>query len=273
MTLSVAITHAHHLPERVESYKRLRATLELGSIEGHLDIPGVLAERAFGGPEPRAAWSEAQWLWSLETGAEHCLFLQDDVLAAPAEIFWPTLEDITKGHGKEDVVSFYSSHQAARILARWGDYGWYSLSDHVGGPAYLMPRALLSGFLAWRKESLHEGAKEYLAEDDQIALFLMSTGRRCFYPVMSIADHDHTLDSAFGFGPSLFRRSAVRWDEPLGVLMGANRQGCIHLGHFHEAMAYQARHWVKGWTEAQTRRILGDRCPPEYDVQRWALRP
>lgn len=267
MTIALAFTHASHLPERKDSF--LRLGLALG------DPPGP--NKIFGGAEPRAAWSEAQWAWALSTKADHCLFIQDDVRVAPD--FWPSLRAMLEAK-PEELISLYSNHLASRILARTQTAAWYTLSDAVGGPIYAMPRAVLHDAMVWRAKSLHDGAPDYLAEDDTLALFCMATGRRCHYPVVSIADHDAALESSFGFAPSPFRRSAVTWADVsvLGLAAGslsdaAHWKGAtVHLGKMREVMPYHARTWVKGWTEAQTRRTLADRCPPEYDVQRWELK-
>lgn len=271
-TIALAITHASHLPERKESFSRLERALDLTGNDP------IAKYGVFGGAEPRGAWSEAQWTWALRTGADHCLFLQDDVFVAPN--FWNVVKAMIEAR-PDDIMSLYSDHLAARRMALSRTAAWYSLSDAIGGPSYLMPRTVLNESIVWAGKNLQDGAADYLAEDDRLALFCLATGRRCYYPVISVADHDTELASTFGFAPSPFRRSAVTWEDlPILGISPAKledpaywRGETIHLGRMHDVMPYHARNWVKGWTEAQTRRAIAERCPPEYDVMRWSLKP
>ena len=86
-TIALATPHTPWIPERVESFDRLTASL--GVDLPFDDWPHNITYRAFTDRESNRVWSQKLFRWALDTGASHLLQLQDDAIVAPR--FWPIL--------------------------------------------------------------------------------------------------------------------------------------------------------------------------------------
>lgn len=222
MTTSIAlsITHAPWIPARVAPMSRIVAALAWeGPEAADAGFKYVHIEST---PGPNWKWGEAQWAWAVGSGAEACLFLQDDNLLpgcvregrGPIEspgTFWRYLQAILAAVGPERVLGFHTRHPEAGALAAAGRR-WVSTTELVG-TGYLFPRAELVSFLAWRK---HVGANivRQIDEDTSIGVWARATRRRIWHPIPTIVDHDIDLQSTADNDAMPDRRPTVLWDDP-----------------------------------------------------------
>lgn len=209
-TMSLAISHTPWIPARVESLKRLRGQLKIGAMT----MPEVLVDDGYLEMTDRVAndvWSERMWRWAVQTSAEHCLFLQDDVEVCPR--FWTALRALLEAV-PDQVIGLEVAHPVARVLATAEPPSrLFTTSDMLIGPGYVLPRALLREFLEWRRTKLKAGWIGQLHEDTMIGLWCAVTGRRIYHPIPTLIDHDLTLDSTYGNDAHANRRPHVTWKD------------------------------------------------------------
>lgn len=284
ITMALAISHTPWVPERVESMKRLREQLgQFPPLREHVDDPPTgfyleMTDRA-----PNAVWSERMWRWAAETDADWCLFLQDDVRVAPN--FWPALRAMLEALPPDaEVVGLENVHPAAKPFADEGAR-WLTTPDMLVGVGYVVRRAALREFLAWRETSLQPGALEQggLTEDTMLAVWCMVTGRRIFSPLPTLIDHDTSIASTYGNDEHANRRPLVRWDTVDSIdafparldWHGQHWEGSAVLecpafwarepkavGRFYPHSPEIAARWVKGVTREDVARWRADDGSP-----------
>lgn len=229
MTISLSISHTPWIPERVESFERLRTQLiESGWPweEGPVHVED--------GKAPNWEWSGRMWKHAVKMGADWCLFLQDDVTVCPAFPKWidamlaffegPGMvvgwdaEDTKVRPANIGAICLEVVHPAAQVAAAAG-HPWFTTRDGVVGVGYLMPRKLLEEFLAWREARLE--ACKGINEDTLLGVWHLITGRNVLHPVPTPIDHDVELASTYpGNEAHANRRPLVRWDTFAGKLPG-----------------------------------------------------
>lgn len=284
VTISLAISHTPWVPERVESMARLRKQLgiapedtERPKFQPFANLYLEMTDRA-----PNAVWSEKMWWWAVDTGADWCLFLQDDVEVAPN--FWPALRAMLQALGPAsdigprpvDVMCLEVAQPAAQALYDDGAR-WLTTSDALIGVGYVIRRKALAEFLEWRASKLKPGAldKGGLTEDTMLGIWCLVTGRRIWGPLPTIIDHDTTIASTYGNDQHTNRRPLVRWDTvgPHDLESKATwTEGPVrHIGRFYEASPYLAMRWVEGLTEADFVRFKADDGSPVLTGLRYRM--
>jgi hypothetical protein len=276
-TFSLGISHTPWVPDRVESVQRLRSGLGLEGADGaEARIPGLVAYREFSERCPNWVWSGDMWRWAAETSATHCIFLQDDDLVAPN--FWPALSAMLETV-PDEVISLYNGHPGTMTLARDGDR-WYTTADGLVGQAYVFPRPLLRDFLLWRHVALRPRALDHIDEDTLIDVWAIHQKRRIWHPVVTLYEHDLTMQSNFGNDHHEYRGPMVTWRdaEVLGFSApdlelprwwrGASkddRPSPVHLGRFYRNIHWLARDSTRsGMTLERLQECEADACPPRY---------
>ena len=211
-TIALAIPHTTWVPERVASMDRLRealghplrdtdAAIEAGKWPTHY--------REFTDRAPNTVWSEALWTWLLETGAEWCLQLQDDVMVAPC--FWPALRAMIAALPQEaEVIGLTSVHPGSVEIARQG-HRWFTTRGNLVGWAYMLTHDALSEFRIAR--DLLPPAFRQMNEDMQIAEWAARSGRLVWHPVPTIVDHDTSIPSSYANDHHGHRRPQVTWRD------------------------------------------------------------
>lgn len=247
MQIALSITHAPWIPERVENMRKL---WEILRVDGFYHEE---TERC-----PNWVWSENQWRWSLETGADYCLFLQDDLRVAPDfwKALWSMLEAVP-----DQVISLYNGHPATKTLAREG-YRWCTTADGLVGMGYVFPRALLQEFVTWRSFALKPLAVEHITEDTLIDVWCVATGRKVWHPIPTIIDHLVELDSSYGNDAHRYRRPSVTWED--ADLLGEEQDGVVHLGRFYRGIHWVAKRWLKEVDPKMMHAAELDECPEKY---------
>lgn len=205
-TIALAIPHTPWIPERAASMARLRTALSSDDPAHAGDHYRELTDRA-----PNAVWSVDMWRWMLDTGADFCLTLQDDVLAAPC--FWPALramlEQLPRGH----LLGLSGVHPMAAEVARRG-HRWYRTTSWVIGWAYGLWRDDLAAFLEWRTSAEGEAYTASIAPNGEDAVLNAWVGRAkrdVWHPVPTIVDHDVSIDSSYSNDDHGHRRPWVTW--------------------------------------------------------------
>ena len=207
MTISLSISHTPWIPERVESFERLRTQLiESGWPweEGPVDVE---KEKA-----PNWEWSGRMWKRAAEQDVSFCLFLQDDVTVCPAFTKWiDAMLDEYPRCREYGAICLEVVHPAAQVMAAAG-HPWFTTCDGIVGCGYIMPHGLLEEFLAWRDARLE--ACKAINEDTLLGLWHLITGRRVLHPLPTPIDHDVELASTYaGNEKHANRRPLVRWDS------------------------------------------------------------
>lgn len=264
MTLSVAVTHTPWRPERVESMARLRR-----QVRGNCTYYNEFTEK-----EPYWAWSDKMWKWSADTGATHCLFIQDDTLLAPKffDILAAMLLNVP-----DKIIGLESPHPIGPDMAK-AACRWYSSTDCVIGVGYVVPRHLLERFYIWKLTALRDGATRGITEDSLLGVFAAVNNLPIYHPCPTIIDHDTTLESNFGelgnnnhshrrpsvcwyhgdlYGWSLPELEAPAFWTPENPIRGASGE-VPHIGRFYQSTPAKVARWVYGWTDAQMNRIEKD---------------
>jgi hypothetical protein len=170
---------------------------------------------------PNQVWSVTMWKWMLETRADFCLTLQDDVLVSPD--FWRSLRamlhHLPRGQGRTSraghILGLSGVHPIAAEIARRG-HRWYRTTSWVIGWAYGMWREDLAAFYAWRTSPEGELTAARIApmgEDVLINMWSDRTGRDVWHPVPAICDHDVSLESSYDNDDHGHRRPWVTWRD------------------------------------------------------------
>ena len=260
MTIALGIPHTPWKPERVESLRRLETVLGTDVLDIDCDYTnrskGVhnLRCRLFTDREPNWSWAEKLWRWGYETGADHLLQLQDDVIVDAN--FWPNLRAMLDAV-PDQVIGLESVHPACKMLHDAGN-NWYTTSDGLIGVGYVIPREVLRVFLEWRATQLRPESYKQVSEDTLIDMFCIATKRRVWHPVVTIIDHDTGLPSTYGNDDHTHRRpslTTVRGDKPHGW----DARNVPHLGRFYELTARACRRHVLGFHAEDMVAALGDR--------------
>lgn len=263
MTIAVAIPHTPWVEARAASMASLRAAT---SVEA--DRYTEFTERM-----PNMRWADELWSWGLETGEDHLLQLQDDVVVAPN--FWPALRAMLEAVPNH-IIALHAPHPAGPRLALEGRR-WYTTADGLIGVAYIIPRDILEEFGRWRVEGLRRGYEQRLTEDTLIDLFAMSTGRRIWHPIPCITQHETEIESTYANDAHPYRRASVTWED--GDVVGFSAADLerpsfwtpssvvADLGRFYSGTHHLARRWVKSWTPEMHEKAEEDECPEE--LRRW----
>jgi hypothetical protein len=185
------------------------ASLGLGPEFHSLDGSEPAHYREFTDRAPNTVWAESLWTWLLETGAEWCLQLQDDVMVAPC--FWPALRAMIDALPEEaEVIGLTSVHPGSVEIARQG-HRWFCTRGNVVGWAYMLRHDALSEFRIAR--DLLPPAFRQMNEDMQIAEWAARSGRLVWHPVPTIVDHDTSITSSYANDHHGHRRPQVTWRD------------------------------------------------------------
>lgn len=208
-TIALAVPHTPWQPARVESTARLRKALDVCDDRGFelaLAIEGTIY-REFTDRAPNHVWALGMWKWLLETGADWCLQLQDDVQVAPN--FWPALRAMLEALPSEaDVIGLTSTHPVAQEIAR-RNHRWYRTPNNLVGWAYCLRREALAAFLSDRTHAPE--SFRTMNEDEQIGRWAELTKRTIWHPVPTLCDHDTSIPSSYSNDQHSLRRAQVTW--------------------------------------------------------------
>lgn len=155
------------------------------------------------------------WKWHLSMApwVTHHLCMTDDLHIAPH--FWAILEAMVSAH-PNSVIGLLSNHPAAPKLARRG-LRWYRTNSWVVGPAYVIPRPLLTAFLPWYEDWVARTPREVRGErgDDSCLNEWVSAGpggpREAWHPLPTIIEHRGDIATTWQFGGDCFSRERVSW--------------------------------------------------------------
>jgi hypothetical protein len=287
ITIALGIPHAAHRPERVATLARLLDGLGVRlpppGVNGVAILPKAVEAggfRIFDRKCHHSEWSAELWDWQAETGASHCLVMQDDVVPGP--MFGPALLAMVTAV-PDHVIALQTTHPFARECARRG-YRWMTTSDGLTGPQYVFPGPVMREFCAWRINNLVRGAATRITEDGLVNCFLLDTGRRAWHPVPAIARHDTSAASTNALKPGQiehakqpFRDVSVAW--PDGDVGGWAFEDLIrpefwrpgshvpHLGMQYGDTHGEARRLVTSFDDAKHARAASDKPPPH--IARW----
>ena len=202
-SIALACPHTPWVEERVSSFDRLKAQLaKSGQPDHYLE----LTDKA-----PNEVWSVQMWKWMLDTGADFCLSLQDDVLAAPC--FWPALRAMITRLPPRAALGLSGVHPMAREQARKG-HRWYCTTSWLIGWAWGMWREDLELFYTWRMSQEGERTCQAIlpnGEDALMNVWMNKTKRDCWHPVPSIVDHDVSIGSSYANDNHGHRRPWITW--------------------------------------------------------------
>jgi hypothetical protein len=159
---------------------------------------------------PNSVWSSQMWEWLLETGADWCLSLQDDVEVSP--YFWGALGamlEVLETSGAT-VCGLSSVHPIQVELARQG-HRWYRTRSHLVGWAYAIRREALGEFMYWR--AAHKAIAQTMTEDSLLNHWITVSGHDTWHPIPTIVDHDTTIDSSYANDTHVHRRPWITWRD------------------------------------------------------------
>jgi hypothetical protein len=256
---ALSITHCPWIEKRVQSMARLRETLAIYAPTVH-DPYHEETQRA-----PWWVWADSQWRWgAAQEHSTHVVYLQDDAKAAP--FFWKALHALVAARPNE-IISLHCIHLASMTLARQG-VRWCSTADGLIGLGYVLPVDVLREFMTWRLEALRPGGAQEFAEDSQLNIFALSTGRRIFHPIPTIIDHDLTITST-NQAQTAGRPRVVWTDGDVGGWTDDDLQRESfwkgegkHLGRQYAKTHWAAKMIVPGFDKFFEAEM--DVCPPEY---------
>ncbi len=266
---ALSITHCPWIEKRVHSMDRLRTALGVRDLANGMcfTVPATGSVVPYHEETQRApwwVWADSQWCWGAAQDATHVVFIQDD--ASAPSFFWHVLQLMVAARPTE-IISLHCMHLASMTLMRQG-VRWCSTADGLIGLGYVMPIAVLREFCRWRLEAMRPGGAQELAEDSQINVFALCTGRRIFHPIPTILDHDTTIAST-NAAQTAGRPRVVWTDGDVGGWSTIDLrtpefwQGrCQHLGRQYAKTHWAAKMVVPGFDrffEAEQ-----DVCPPEY---------
>lgn len=270
--IALAISHTPWIEGRGVSYARLIEQLDKRGPHGEPFDECVVAFHVEQERMPNPEWSERMWRWAVEQDCTHCLFLQDDVRVAPN--FWAALRAMLEAH-PDAIIGLQTLHPIGAALFAGERKRWVTTSDGLVGVGYCWPREELAKFLDWRKECLEPTAFEFtggkvnLSEDTMQGIYCLVTGRRIFHPMPTIMDHDTALGSTYGNDDHEARRSPLVWERfpDLDLTAGWDEAGEVpHAGRFYEVSPFIAKQWVKGITDGDLLRMIGQ--SPSRELRR-----
>ncbi len=216
MTISTAILHTPWIPERKAC---------LGDMLR--ELAGSDPLEIFKDPKPEGmAWSEfktrlaaAQWGWALNTNADHCLFLTDDLELAPG--FWGILKAMRDAEPGA-IIGLLSNHPQGPELWAEGHH-WYRCNSWIVGPAYMVPREALAKFLPWYlglPDNEAPGGRRWYNDDSALNEWISSAGpAESWHPLPTIIKHRGDVASTVGHGDK-FSRERISWDTIYEVSAG-----------------------------------------------------
>ena len=245
MTIALGIPHTPWVPARVESMARLHK--QLGDLS-HVSV------RLFTDREANFSWSHRLWQWGYETGSDHLLQLQDDVIIDTN--FWPNLRAMLAAV-PDQIIGLESVHPVADMLHKAGQ-NWYTTADGLIGVGYVIPRDVLRTFLEWRASEVRAEGWKQVSEDTLIDMFCMSTKRRVWHPSCTIIDHDVSMASTYANDAHTHRRPVVTTVRG-AVAGGWEYKSVPHMGRFYELTARACRRHVRGFHVEDMVAALADR--------------
>jgi hypothetical protein len=226
-TVALAIPHAAWIPERAQMMRELRSLLGIVEHDDHdhetETCRGVVTfdnglcglhrqpeeYREFTDREHWSSWFLKMLRWSVSTGADTFLTLQDDVEVAPS--FWPSLSAILEAW-PGDVIGLAATHSLGPEVARQGRRSY--MTNKVVGWSWAMPMPLVKELLAWCEGGALEAFRKRLpndGEDTLVGEFLASRNKPVRCPVPTIVDHRLTPSTNEGFDDHTHRRATVTW--------------------------------------------------------------
>lgn len=213
MTLAIVINHAPHREDRKACLARMLA--ELGGRDRPVDgLPLFLNDdpRLKPAGPTKVEWTKRQWRWALDSGADHCLFMSDDLNLAPG--FLSILRAMIEAKPTA-ILGLLSSHPRAVRLALAG-YRWYRTNSWIVGPAYVFPRAHLAELFAWfcsLPDGDGPGQIANLNDDSSANLWVSSRGpHETWHPLPTIIEHRDDIATTWVTGDK-YSRERVSWRE------------------------------------------------------------
>ena len=127
--VSLAVSHLPGAPGRDASMQRVRDAL----------YPWNGPSTEMTDKAPNHVWSARMWQWAEDSGADWCLFAQDDVLFMPR--FRDVLDAMLAAR-PHDLIAFEGTHPAIRPLAAEGHHWADDFGLRCRGPLRGSPRIL-----------------------------------------------------------------------------------------------------------------------------------
>lgn len=197
MEVALVINHAPWRPERVAALEAM-----IAAMGGQWSLgPIVYNDQRFGSWQPagKTEWMRSQWELGLESGADHILFLTDDLNLAPG---FPDIVRAIVNAVPDKAIGLVGNHPA---IGRRPAGAWYRCRAWLVGPALLIPRAILEPFYDWwaaKPAGGAPGCKGYHNDDSWLNEYLSAHGLDSWHPIISPVEHRIDLASTVGHGDS-----------------------------------------------------------------------
>jgi hypothetical protein len=158
--------------------------------------------------ESNHVWAGKMRRFFIDSGADFCLTLQDDVLVSPC--FWSELRAMLTHLPERAALGLSSVHPMQTEIQRMG-LRWYQTRAWLVGWAWGMWRKDVVEYDAWCEANAERVARTN--EDSMLNEWLILTGRSVWHPVPTIADHDTSIDSTYANDAHVHRRPLVTWRD------------------------------------------------------------
>lgn len=172
MSLFIAVSHAAHVPSRVEAFEALRSRLPR--------IDFLLSEKM----EDVFQIGPRMWKEALLSDADHALFLDDDAIVR--EDFYPVLEKVIAACPDKPIALHCNGLKGPELRKA---HRWYTSAEGLVGVGYVLPRPFLLGLVDAYAEEFTELVRREIPNDTQVNLYAMSRGIRIHHPLPGLVDH------------------------------------------------------------------------------------
>lgn len=159
--------------------------------------------------EPNHVWAEKMRIHWLNSGAEWCVTLQDDVILYPR--FWEALSAMVQ-HVPAGAVLGLAAVHPGQVEAYYQGHRWYRTRAWCVGWGIAMRRAEVQAFDLWCRRSDPQRVKS-TTEDTLLNHWITETGRDAWHPSVSTVDHDVRLESTYANDDHVHRRPRVTWRD------------------------------------------------------------
>ncbi len=187
--------------ERPEYLAKMQARLQ--GFEVHIETD----------PDHTGPWNPARRCleYFLGTDVTHVLLVGDDWL--PCLDFQMVIDEVVASHPSDVICPYSSSNAALDALSK----GWRWYTTHNGAVIEVIPRELISEFLAFVDDQVDEKLIKAINEDGLVNLWCMATDRLVFHTAVSLLEHQNA-PSLLGHDQDAWRRSLIRpFEDMLGL--------------------------------------------------------
>lgn len=226
MNVSLVLTTAGHVPERMKALEELKARLDLSRWAS----VRIETEKA-----PNWQWAAHVWDWAADQDTLGTVFLQEDIDVS--HDFETRIEEIVSTHPTE-LIGIHCAHPGAR-RAYLDGYRWARTRDGLIGVAYFLPTADVRELVSWRIRDLRSRAYERITEDCLVDIYAMCHEREIWHPLPSPVRHKIDMKSTYDNDNHLLRMTQVTWKDEERLELGRadyKHSGAAWLGEFYATL-------------------------------------